>query len=63
MRRRGSKSMIHEARETRVDRHVEKVKKMRSGGMTGSYRRVADGIASKGKTKGKMVKMNSGGYC
>ena len=38
--------------------------KMASGGSVGgSYRRVADGIASKGKTKGKMVKMNKGGYC
>jgi hypothetical protein len=37
--------------------------KMASGGMAGSYRRAADGIASKGKTKGKMVKMNKGGYC
>jgi hypothetical protein len=39
------------------------VKKMAGGGMTGSYRRAADGIASKGKTKAKMVKMNKGGYC
>ena len=38
-------------------------RKMREGGSTGSFRRVADGIASKGKTKGKMVKMNKGGYC
>jgi hypothetical protein len=34
-----------------------------SGGATGSYRRAADGIASKGKTKGKMVRMNMGGKC
>ncbi len=39
------------------------VKKMAGGGMTGSFRRVADGIASKGKTKGKMVKMRYGGAC
>ena len=47
-------------------RHEEKeagMKKMRSGGMTGSYRKAADGIASKGKTKGKMVKMAYGGKC
>jgi hypothetical protein len=38
--------------------------KMASGGSVGgSYRRAADGVASKGKTKGKMVKMNKGGYC
>ena len=36
---------------------------MKKGGMAGSYRRAADGVASKGKTKGKMVKMNKGGYC
>ena len=39
------------------------VKKMAGGGSTGSFRRQADGIASKGKTKGKMVKMMGGGYC
>ena len=41
-------------------------KKMAGGGMAksgGSFRRVADGIASKGKTKGKMVKMRMGGSC
>jgi hypothetical protein len=40
-----------------------KVKKMAGGGSTGSFRRVADGIASKGKTKGKMVRMYGGGMC
>ena len=35
------------------------VKKMASGGMTASSR--ADGIASKGKTKGMMIAMNKGG--
>ena len=47
-------------------RHEEKeagMKKMAKGGMTGSYRKAADGIASKGKTKGKMVKMRMGGSC
>lgn len=34
-----------------------------SGGIIGSFRRAADGIASKGKTKGKMVKMAYGGKC
>jgi len=33
------------------------------GSVGGSYRRAADGVASKGKTKGKMIKMNKGGYC
>ena len=27
------------------------------------FRKAADGVATKGKTKGKMVKMNKGGYC
>ena len=35
---------------------------MKKGGMAGGgYRRAADGIASKGKTKGSMIKMASGG--
>ena len=36
-----------------------KVKKMSAGGFT----RSADGIAQKGKTKAKQIKMKSGGYC
>ena len=36
-----------------------KVKKMASGGFV----RSADGIASKGKTKAKQIKMSGGGYC
>ena len=46
-------------------------KKMNMGGMTyskggktgGSYRKAADGVAHKGKTKGKQVKMMRGGMC
>jgi len=46
-------------------------KKMNMGGMTyskggktgGSYRKAADGVASKGKTKGKQIKMRMGGMC
>ena len=43
-------------------------KKMASGGMTsmGKVKTAApsrDGVATKGKTKGKMVTMKSGGYC
>jgi hypothetical protein len=37
-----------------------KVKKMAGGGFV---RKSADGIAKKGKTKAKQVKMKSGGYC
>jgi hypothetical protein len=36
------------------------VKKMASGGLAAGHKS-ADGIASKGKTKGKMIKMNMGG--
>jgi hypothetical protein len=35
--------------------------KMRSGGLAGGHKQ-ADGVAKKGKTKGKEVKMNKGGY-
>jgi predicted transcriptional regulator len=37
--------------------------KMASGGSVGSASKRADGIATKGKTKGKMIAMNKGGYC
>ena len=36
---------------------------MKKGGSVGSFRKAADGITHKGKTKGKMIKMNKGGYC
>jgi hypothetical protein len=39
-----------------------KVKKMAAGGL-GSGHKSADGIASKGKTKAKQIKMAGGGYC
>jgi len=44
------------------------VKKMAGGGMAYSgggsvYRKAADGVATKGKTKGKIVKMMMGGKC
>jgi hypothetical protein len=42
--------------------HEEKEYGMKRGGMAGGgFRHAADGIASKGKTKGTMVKMASGG--
>ena len=59
MKKKGApKSMLrHEMKEAGM-------KKMAGGGSTGgSFRRAADGIASKGKTKGKMVKMAYGGKC
>ena len=70
MKKKGApKSMIrHEEKEAGMKKGV---KKMYGGGMAyskggstgGSYRKAADGIASKGKTKGKMVKMAMGGIC
>lgn len=36
------------------------MKKMAKGG---SYRKAADGVAKKGKTKAKQVKMAKGGKC
>ena len=62
MKKKGApKSMLkHEMSE------MHGMKKMRSGGMAksgGSFRKAADGVASKGKTKAKMVKMAYGGKC
>ena len=52
----------------KMGRAMVKNKKMAGGGMAYSdggsvYRKGADGVASKGKTKGKMVRMMKGGYC
>ena len=58
MKKKGApKSMIkHEMKEAGM-------KKMRSGGLAAGHKS-ADGIAKKGKTKGKEVSMRSGGkYC
>jgi hypothetical protein len=62
MKKKGApKSMIkHEEAEYGMKKGV---KKMAGGGMTGSFRRAADGIASKGKTKAKQVRMYGGGKC
>lgn len=65
MKKKGApKSMIkHEMKEAGM-------KKMRMGGVayskggsTGPFRKAADGVAKKGKTKGKEIKMMKGGYC
>jgi hypothetical protein len=59
MKKKGApKSMIkHEMKEAGMKKGV---KKMSAGG---SFRSAADGVAHKGKTKGKIVKMNYGGKC
>ena len=56
MKKKGApKAMIkHEMAEAKG-----KTKKMSSGG----YTRAADGVAKRGKTPGKMVKMMGGGSC
>ena len=36
---------------------------IKKGGMAGSFRKAADGVAKKGKTKGKEIKMRMGGSC
>ena len=38
------------------------MKKMAGGGLAAGHK-AADGVASKGKTKAKQIKMKSGGYC
>ena len=43
-------------------KHGGKVKKMAGGGLTAGHKS-ADGIAKKGKTKGREVKMAYGGKC
>jgi len=57
MKKKGApKSMLkHEMKEAGM-------KKMRSGGLAAGHK-AADGVASKGKTKGKVVKMAYGGKC
>lgn len=63
MKKKGApKSMIqHEAAEMGAMKKGGGVKKMASGG--GVFRRAADGIAQKGKTQAKQVKMKYGGKC
>jgi len=43
-------------------RVVSEIKKAKSGGLMSGHK-AADGIAKKGKTKGKAVKMMGGGKC
>jgi hypothetical protein len=56
MKKKGApKSMVkHEMAEAGM-------KKMKSGGLAGGHKS-ADGVAMKGKTKGRQVAMKSGGY-
>ena len=63
MKKKGAtKSMIkHEEAEAGMKKGG-KVTKYAAGGLAGGHKS-ADGIASKGKTKGKQVAMRKGGYC
>ena len=51
------------APKSMIKHEMKEAKGYKGGGMTGSFRKAADGIASKGKTKVKMVRMNYGGKC
>ena len=52
------------ATDTRsVSDRIRSAMGMKSGGSVGSASRRADGCATKGKTKGTMIKMNYGGKC
>ncbi len=61
MKKKGApKSMVkHEMKEAGM-KHGG-MKKMAAGGLAGGHKQ-ADGVAKKGKTKGKQVAMKSGGY-
>ena len=57
-----------EVRQRGVREAMRGGRRMNKGGMAYSsggsvFRKAADGVATKGKTKGKMVKMAGGGYC
>ena len=64
MKKKGApKSMIkHEEAEAKGMKYGGKAKKMAGGGLAAGHKS-ADGIATKGKTKAKQVKMAYGGKC
>jgi hypothetical protein len=63
MKKKGApKSMVkHEMKEAGM-KYGGKVKKMAAGGLSAGHK-AADGVAAKGKTKGKQVTMRKGGKC
>ena len=61
MKKKGAPASMIKHEEAEMKRGG-KVKKMASGGLTSGHKS-ADGIARKGKTKGKEVKMAGGGKC
>ena len=64
MKKKGApKSMVkHEAAEMGAMKKGGGVKKMAAGGLSAGHK-AADGIASKGKTRGMQVAMKHGGKC
>ena len=56
------KPMMKKVADTAVKGHEKRMHKMAGGGKIGQLSK-ADGCAVKGKSKGKMVTMKSGGYC
>jgi hypothetical protein len=64
MKKKGApKSMLkHEMAEAKGMKYGGKVKKMAAGGLAAGHKQ-ADGVATKGKTKAKQVKMAYGGKC
>lgn len=63
MQKKGApKSMVKHEKEEYGMKKGGKVKKYAAGGLTAGHKS-ADGVANKGKTKGKMVAMKKGGYC
>ncbi len=65
------KPMMKKVAKTEVKMHEKKMHGMKKGGMAkkmaggglAAGHKSADGIATKGKTKGKMITMKKGGYC
>lgn len=55
------KPMMKKVADTAVKGHEKRMHKMASGGSV--FRKTADGCATKGKTKGKQIKMAGGGSC
>ena len=57
-------SKVKKIADTEVKAHEKRMhhKKMAHGGLAAGHKS-ADGIVSKGHTKGKMITMKSGGYC
>lgn len=56
------KPMMKKVAAQAVKGHEKRMHKMAGGGKAGQLSK-ADGVATKGKSKGTMIKMGKGGYC